>query len=342
MNEKNMNIEILRVISTLAVILIHTLKSATTVFDDFFKVSDKMFYNMIINNLFWAVPSFLMITGYLLLNKSTEIKIDTIIKKYVFRMIFIIFTFGVLFAWIEIIFNKKEININQIYCSILNVIQGKTWDHLWYIYMLIGLYLIIPIIQVFFKNASKNLIEYSIILLFIFSSMLPMMENFNICIGIITPISSVYLLYLLIGAYFKKYKVTISDKKINFLLIFSVILICVITWCNYIFNLSIESKIIGYDSPIIIIQSVTLFIIVMNSKITLSQSINNIILSISKNSFGIYIIHMFFINIIYKFFKINPLIQGDFLIILIFISVFILSDLTIIILKKLPLIKKYI
>lgn len=236
MNEKNMNIEILRVISTLAVILIHTLKSATTVFDDFFKVSDKMFYNMIINNLFWAVPSFLMITGYLLLNKSTEIKIDTIIKKYVFRMIFIIFTFGVLFAWIEIIFNKKEININQIYCSILNVIQGKTWDHLWYIYMLIGLYLIIPIIQVFFKNASKNLIEYSIILLFIFSSMLPMMENFNICIGIITPISSVYLLYLLIGAYFKKYKVTISDKKINFLLIFSVILICVITWCNYIFN----------------------------------------------------------------------------------------------------------
>lgn len=63
---------------------------------------------------------------------------------------------------------------------------------------------------------------------------------------------------------------------------------------------------------------------------------------ISENSFGIYIFHMLWVNILYKIIKFNPLDYNFIVLIPIVLLVLIASDVTTIIYRKIPIIGKYI
>lgn len=79
---------------------------------------------------------------------------------------------------------------------------GNTWEHLWYLYMLLGIYLILPILHTYvhvlsypcMKNVNQMLIFA--LLTFFFTSLLPSMKW---SLGINFPLSSVYVGYLLIS-----------------------------------------------------------------------------------------------------------------------------------------------
>ena len=61
----------------------------------------------------------------------------------------------------------------------------------------------------------------------------------------------------------------------------------------------------GYSSLFVMIQAVSLMYLISNMHIN-NKIVDNIIMEIADKSFGIYLIHMFFINIVYKVLKINP------------------------------------
>ncbi len=63
---------------------------------------------------------------------------------------------------------------------------------------------------------------------------------------------------------------------------------------------------------------------------------------ISDNSFGIYIFHMLWVNLLYKVFRLNPLDYPLLILVPILVVVFLLSDLTTVVYKKIPVIGKFI
>jgi surface polysaccharide O-acyltransferase-like enzyme len=103
----------------------------------------------------------------------------------------------------EILTNANfSFNFGQIGISVLNAIQGKSWDHIWYLYMIAGLYLCIPMIKIFVINSPKNIVKYILIVLFIFTSIIPSLESIlPYKFGIYIPINSFYVFYLLLGYY---------------------------------------------------------------------------------------------------------------------------------------------
>lgn len=70
---------------------------------------------------------------------------------------------------------------------------------MWYLYMLIELYLITPIIKPFAVNASNKDWEIALGLLFIISSLLPTLNNMGIEITSYMIISSPYIIIYLLG-----------------------------------------------------------------------------------------------------------------------------------------------
>ena len=60
----------------------------------------------------------------------------------------------------------------------------------------------------------------------------------------------------------------------------------------------------GYDSVFVVIQSFALFSVFNSMKI--KNKWDRILCKIGDKSFGIYLIHMFFINVFYKLLKCNP------------------------------------
>ncbi|MGF7080100.1 acyltransferase [Mucilaginibacter sp. UYCu711] len=149
----------LRLIALFAVIMLHVsaiplgqyghVSTATWLAADF--------YNALVR---FAVPVFVMITGALTLHRDYEL--GAFLKKRLSRVV-VPFLFWSLvyvgYSWYieEISFDADTwTNIKQV----LHQLKYGSSYHLWYVYMLIGLYFFIPIISKFVRNATKREIEY--------------------------------------------------------------------------------------------------------------------------------------------------------------------------------------
>ena len=135
-------IDWLRIISALAVIGIHiTMTQPNNYSVQEIGKDNYIILTCVYTLIQWAVPVFLMISGNLLLhsNKITFAKI----KKMTIRMGTVLILFGSAFALLEQVFERKTLKIGMLPNSILLTLQQKSWSHLWYLYVLIGIYLIL-------------------------------------------------------------------------------------------------------------------------------------------------------------------------------------------------------
>lgn len=133
-------------------------------------------YNEINSSNFWAsniveafsqigVPLFLMISGALMLNKDYHCTTQKI-KKHITKMLIFFLIWSALYCLRFII--SGELNM---WGLLTDFIIGPY--HLWFVPMIIGIYLIVPLLRLWVKNENKRYIEYYLILSLIFTSIVP-------------------------------------------------------------------------------------------------------------------------------------------------------------------------
>ncbi|MBP3885468.1 MAG: acyltransferase family protein, partial [Olsenella sp.] len=107
----------------------------------------------------WAVPVFLMITGSLLLDPGRELGLARI-GRYLWRISFVLLTVGFLFCLMESAAGAPGLTPSALpglaWTSFVNLLSGDSWDHLWYLYALLVLYLLTPFIRAFVRDASRR------------------------------------------------------------------------------------------------------------------------------------------------------------------------------------------
>lgn len=332
-------IDYLRVFACFSVILIHIFTTARTDFPNH-TINEEIISKIIINVLHFAVPIFFMITGYLFLSKDKTYNLKDFFKKYTLKYIIAILTFGYGFAIIEEIFNKN-FSATMPFVALANTIQGKTWAHMWYLYSLIGVMLLLPLLKTLL-DSNKKYLKYILYILLISSVLLPLTNNlFNFKIGIDFIMISPYLAYAIIGYYLG------NSEKNDYLFIYLFIaFICVLVISfSQVVPLVSENNNLGriivfgnYDSPFIMLLAICIFKVFMYFKTS-----NKFVMLISNYSYGIYLIHMFWINLMYKFINFN--IYGEWLILKVlccFIVISILSFITSYIMKRIPLLNKIV
>lgn len=322
MKETVVFIEILRIIAAFAVVMIHV------TFQGYLNFANKsdLSYLYLYNLCSLCVPIFVMITGVFSLDGNKKFKIAR-----AYRMLYILGVYGTCFALMELIFTKKEISIEIFIEALINVISGKSWAHLWYLYMLIGLYLCMPLIRAFYLNSSIKEKQIMIITLFIFNSLVPFLKSsFNLEIGFNIPIAGIYVFYLMIGRYIYESSID-SNKWIELLFVISILI--VITCAALGTGLT-------YEKPVTVVYSTTLFAVMKKNNSKMFNIYNHGGNLVSNTTFGIYIIHMVFLNFIYKYLGISPYKLDNPVILWIGLSVlvFAVSCLTVAFIKKLHLI----
>jgi surface polysaccharide O-acyltransferase-like enzyme len=264
------------------------------------------------------------------------------LKRYFLRIVLAIILFGIPYCFMEILFDSNmSFNINQIGLAVLNTVQGKSWGHMWYLYMIAGLYLCIPIIRIFVINAPKNVLKYALVVLFIFTSIIPFLEIIiPYKFGIYIPINSVYVFYLLLGYYIHYYKITIKNTILTVLLILYLLFVILIPLNKNFVSLYDGGRIIlaEYNSPVVVMITFAIFCF-LHQKNKSHKAIE----AVAPMCFGIYLIHRLFINFLYKFIKLTPekypliIVISSTAIITIFFSIaFSYSA------RKIKIIKKYI
>ena len=193
--ERKYYLNVLRLIATLSVVLLHT---SAGVLDNSLAPSEYEFlysYFKLLNQ--FAVPVFVMISGYLFLNPSKSINYGLLFSKYVRRIVFALFIFGIPMCILESTFWGENI-----FRAFDNFLRGHSWAHMWYLYMLIGLYLLTPIFRPVIVNSSIKDIKIGLCLLFVLSSLLPTLNIYGISVSsylILPPYIFLYLLGYYLG-----------------------------------------------------------------------------------------------------------------------------------------------
>lgn len=204
---------------------------------------------------------------------------------------------------------------------------------MWYLYMLIGLYLITPIIKPFVTKASDRDWTAALVLMFVMSSLFPTLNAMGAGLTSWMIISTPYIFIYMLG-YWLCWKA--PQKMVgNKFALTAVTLLClaiIVAKCYYGFNYY------GYADPVTICLAAALFLLFRSFNV--NWKFAN---WITPYCFGIYLIHNVFINFAYKFLKIETEMVVPILNFIGFFLLFtLLSFISTYILMKIPFMKKHV
>lgn len=336
-------IEVLRFAATIGVVFLHVVMTLNNNFSigDIGAQNYSIFSScyMIVK---WPVPCFIMISGALLLNPDKNVTLEKILK-YIKRMVIVLLLFGSVFAFMELIFSFRTINMSMIIISVSNVLQKKSWDHLWYLYVLISLYIVTIPLKCFINSSSKKTLNYLLAALVIGTFVIP---SINTVTGLKLEtfmIFNRYATYYLLGYYLSTVKKERWFKEIAIIGVLLSTAIMIFVECYSILIMNSEALICHSESVLDLIQATSMFILFRSMIESLSDSRRKQLDKVNKYSFAVYLVHPFWINLIYKGFKITPLsfpvgvgiaAMTVVIIVLSFISAFII--------KRVPIINKLV
>ena len=107
-------LDVLRVLATCAVVLMHVLTGATDVTDASIVPEYRSLLLSVMDLVTWCVPIFLLISGYLFLNPERTLTYPVMIKKYCRRIALAILLFGVPYAASELVVTERTFRIRMI------------------------------------------------------------------------------------------------------------------------------------------------------------------------------------------------------------------------------------
>ena len=326
--KREYSFDILRIISMFMVIVVHV---SNVYSRSFGIIGNKSFFISLVFNTISriSVPIFLMISGALLFNRSFNK------KKYFQRIIKFIL---LIIVWDIFYLIWEYYYLNITYTKLYMLIFTPYRAHLWFLYTILILYIIQPVLKLIFDKISNNFKFILLIMWFLFSTL--SIINYNIA-NYFTIFS--YMGFFIIGNYLYTYIKDRDLTKYNWFLIISIV--CLITTSvllnyfssvkrNYFYNIFF-----AYRTPFIILSSFAFFILVVYKK---KKDIKNkFILMLSDVSLGVYLIHGVFLDITVKVFSyqlINSLIGIPTFSLIIFIF----SVISVYILKKIKIINYFL
>jgi len=334
-------IDIVRVIACFWVILSHvnasvllqTPMSPTWFVSEFFSASCKP-----------AIPLFVMISGYTMLDKVYDFKK---MGQKVWRVVLALFVFSApyyIFQWLD--GTRVQISISDFFFSVFQYPQTIAF---WYMYMYIGLLIMMPFIQKMVANMDKKDCEIFIGLSLLINATWPIIEYWFPQLTYSRlfdfAIFESYVGLLLMGHYMKKYVTPSKAKAVVAIVTYVVCMAFVVLMTYHEYMISAGTDYFFYDEVTqlpAVLQGVALFYLI--SQVKLEGKPLAIIKLIGGCTFGIYLISDLLIvrlNMVFGIMNamgINPL-----LVVLIFdLFVYAVGFVIVFVLKKIPGIRQLV
>ena len=288
MKERFFFLDLVRAFSLICIIWCHT---NTIEFDSYLFEKIKWFIGKC------GVPLFFIISGYLAFPQNKPI-----VQYFTSKVNRVVIPF---LLWVVIYAITETLSNNPIVLDhdILN--EGSA--HLWFIYVIIGLYLTVPILDSFLRNVNKKILQFYL-LIWVVTTLFPLIIfKFNIQYyehNVLYTLNSFfgYIGYFVLGFYVRRYGADsrlFKTRTIIGCLISSFLLIGI-----YFFVFDCRTVIVSdYKGlPILLYSIAVLGILYKLSPIVERFKYRHIVTSLSIYSFGIYLCHMIVVRYLYPYF----------------------------------------
>ena len=354
-------LDVLRVLATCAVVLMHVLTGATDVTDASIVPEYRSLLLSVMDLVTWCVPIFLLISGYLFLNPERTLTYPVMIKKYCRRIALAILLFGVPYAASELVVAERTFRIRMIPEALKMTLTGHTWSHMWYLYLILFLYLITPLLKKVLRVLPVWGVAAVMAVLFLGSSVAPFLNKVLDINSIpVLPDGGVYFLYYLCGYLFAVREVCVDKGRNVWLTAAVAVLALGMILSRTLAGFSIQ---MAYNYPFTVLLAVLLFAAGWNGRrdgaaSTAREKTHRIPWQeAGALSFAVYLVHPVYVNLLYKFVKITPftvleqcgvqsVAAGQVVLILLLAAfclvVLALATATAWVLRKIPVLRKYV
>ncbi len=307
-----------------------------------------------------CVPLFFFANGYLLLNKSFDLKKH--IKK-ILHLLVLVLVWSFLLMMLYLLIAGESLSLNTVIVPILNMDVRWGMNLFWYIGALICIYILFPLLKLAFDKDKKLFYFFTIICAFLtfgykfineivllLSPFTNMFEN-----GIELPVVTMFnpfrgsygyaFVYFCIGGIIGENKekvLSISKKKRNIISAFGVLVSCAclfvigVLHSRYIKNEVWDIVWNGYDSIFTLFNVIFIYALCLNF-----NKENRFIRCVSMNTLGIYIIHGLLLRLTAGIFEIDMLCNLPFNLIF-SLAILCICLLISMCMKKIPIFKKLV
>lgn len=294
-------LDVLRVLATCAVVLMHVLTGATDVTDASIVPEYRSLLLSVMDLVTWCVPIFLLISGYLFLNPGRTLTYPVMIKKYCRRIALAILLFGVPYAASELVVAERIFRIRMIPEALKMTLMGHTWSHMWYLYLILFLYLITPLLKKVLRVLPVWGVVAVMAVIFLGSSVAPFLNKVLDVNSIpVLPDGGVYFLYYLCGYFFAVREVCVDKGRNVWLTAAVAVLALGMILSRTLAGFSIQ---MAYNYPFTVLLAVLLFAAGWNGSIKKHRIPWQ---EAGALSFAVYLVHPVYVNLLYKFVKITP------------------------------------
>ncbi|HHW56986.1 MAG TPA: acyltransferase [Clostridia bacterium] len=324
--ERIKEIDILKGIAIIAVLIIHTTSSAVVILS---KTSISYFVLAIVNRLAqFAVPAFIFASAMLLIynygdSHDWRVFYKKRFKNVLFPYISWTFIYG---AYLIMLYHIPLRSI----LTVRNLLLGGMFYHMYFIVIIVQLYLLFPIILYIYRLINKNfytvvmaIILFQIAEIIIFKSFIS--KHFKDS----SVIFATYISFIIAGMYIgENIKSWIKKYKFIGIITFVISMISGYFFIGISLN-AFAGKIINSNLFNLYWYTYTLmasiFLLVLSVGILKYPSISNFMINTGKLSFGIYLIHPLILDILMHFLKTSKSLLFDIYTGVAFITIFIFS-----------------
>ncbi len=299
-------LDCLRAVACLCIILMHTAYSTILMFGSGMGFAQAVVCQAAVNMQYWAVPCFIMVTGALLLRPERQIGYRKLFSKYIARALKAIVVFGVLFAVLEAVFDPAMRSWSAFLGGVAEVFTGSTWSHMWYLYCLLGLYLLLPAYKKIAALSEEKDVRYLLAVYGVFLSLLPLLGIWNIPCGFYIHTGTVYPFWLFLGWYLYRWGGKVPRGVYSAMALAGTAAMAGLTYVRMRWSVAALDVFFGYASPVVILQAAGVAGWFFRTGQEGFAGVKRALASIDRHSFGVYLIHMAYIRLLYKYLHFDP------------------------------------
>lgn len=157
--ERQLHMDLLRIFACFSVLMLHTASQ----FWYTLPVTD---VNWIISNGYdaafrFGVPIFVMLSGRFFLARKEEIPVQILYRKYILRLVAAFVAWSIVYGLWDCRYwmGSREVGIKA---YVTEILMGRY--HLWYLPMLVGIYILLPMLHSWAMHCSRRNMEYFLVM----------------------------------------------------------------------------------------------------------------------------------------------------------------------------------
>lgn len=339
-----MDLSLMRAIACIGIVVLHTVFAANEYFAGVISPAENMVSRIVENNMMWAVPGFIMVTGVLQLDPKRSLTLRKLYGRYILRIFIALVACCILFRLFDMVMDGEGFSLTGLLQAFAELVTARCWGHLWYLYLLIGLYVLLPFYRKLTGHCTDRELLYLCGAYLLFVSVFPMIEGFGVPIGFYISESIIYPLYLFLGHMIRTQRLAISRRTGIALIAGSTAVIVMLDLMKYGMGLDVPGELFGYASPAVIAQAIGVFSVICSGEAEQQMQKKSrggrFLQTFDGCSFGIYLIHMIFIRILFRYLQMNPYMGPPGLVMAaVILEILLVSFMIVWLLKKIPGVK---